>query len=154
MCRAEHTGSLDTQIVWCHQDVVDRFLHDDISVTPDCFFMTAPMPPHCENAALLQNTESGACQGDALRAYAFSFSHEVKVPNVRRLPQIADSSVTYQGVAPPANITTPAVTVDAVAALLDGATPLHCAALRGNPSQVEGVWAGGGGGGPGLICPP
>jgi hypothetical protein len=26
---------------------------------------------------------------------------------------------------------------DAVAALLDGATPLHCAALRGNPAQVD-----------------
>jgi hypothetical protein len=27
--------------------------------------------------------------------------------------------------------------LDLVAALLDGATPLHCAALRGNPAQVE-----------------
>jgi hypothetical protein len=29
------------------------------------------------------------------------------------------------------------VTLETVAALLDGATPLHCAALRGNPSQVS-----------------
>jgi hypothetical protein len=27
--------------------------------------------------------------------------------------------------------------LDTVAALLDGATPLHCAALRGNPAQVD-----------------
>ncbi len=26
---------------------------------------------------------------------------------------------------------------EAVAALLDGATPLHCAAIRGNPAQVD-----------------
>jgi hypothetical protein len=31
----------------------------------------------------------------------------------------------------------PIVTLETVAALLDGATPLHCAALRGNPSQVR-----------------
>lgn len=29
------------------------------------------------------------------------------------------------------------VTVESVAALLDGATPLHCAAIRGNPAQVD-----------------
>lgn len=29
------------------------------------------------------------------------------------------------------------VTLETVAALLDGATPLHCAALRANPAQVE-----------------
>ena len=29
------------------------------------------------------------------------------------------------------------VTLETVAALLDGATPLHCAALRGNPAQVD-----------------
>jgi Ankyrin repeat len=29
------------------------------------------------------------------------------------------------------------VTREAVAALLDGATPLHCAALAGNPTRVE-----------------
>ena len=29
------------------------------------------------------------------------------------------------------------VTRDTVAALLDGSTPLHCAALRGNPAQVD-----------------
>lgn len=28
-------------------------------------------------------------------------------------------------------------TLESVAALLDGATPLHCAALRGNPAQVD-----------------
>lgn len=26
---------------------------------------------------------------------------------------------------------------DMVAALLDGATPLHCAAIRGSPTQIE-----------------
>ena len=30
-----------------------------------------------------------------------------------------------------------AVTRETVAALLDGATPLHCAAIRGNPAQVR-----------------
>lgn len=29
------------------------------------------------------------------------------------------------------------VTREAVASVLDGATPLHCAALRGNPAQVR-----------------
>lgn len=29
------------------------------------------------------------------------------------------------------------MTREAVAALLDGATPLHCAAIRGNPAQVD-----------------
>ena len=29
------------------------------------------------------------------------------------------------------------MTVELVAALLDQATPLHCAALRGNPGQVD-----------------
>lgn len=33
--------------------------------------------------------------------------------------------------------------METVAALLDGATPLHCAALRGNPAQVgEVMWGG------------
>ena len=30
-----------------------------------------------------------------------------------------------------------AVTRETVASLLDGATPLHCAAIRGNPAQVD-----------------
>ena len=29
------------------------------------------------------------------------------------------------------------MTRETVAAVLDGATPLHCAALRGNPAQVD-----------------
>ena len=29
------------------------------------------------------------------------------------------------------------VSLEAAAALLDGATPLHCAAIRGNPAQVD-----------------
>lgn len=31
----------------------------------------------------------------------------------------------------------PPVTLETVTALLDGAVPLHCAALRGNPAQVD-----------------
>lgn len=31
----------------------------------------------------------------------------------------------------------PVVVRETVAAVLDGATPLHCAALRGNPAQVR-----------------
>lgn len=38
----------------------------------------------------------------------------------------------------------PVVTLETVAALLDGATPLHCAALRGNPAQVEHLLSCGG----------
>lgn len=29
------------------------------------------------------------------------------------------------------------ITLESVAALLDGATPLHCAAIRGNPAQIN-----------------
>lgn len=29
------------------------------------------------------------------------------------------------------------ITYDSAAALLDGATPLHCAAIRGNPAQID-----------------
>ncbi len=39
---------------------------------------------------------------------------------------------------PAAASSPPALTLETVAALLDGATPLHCAALRGNPSLVGG----------------
>lgn len=37
----------------------------------------------------------------------------------------------------------PHVTRESVAALLDGATPLHCAALRANPAQVTHLLAAG-----------
>ena len=127
---------LDSQNSLVSEGCRRRFLHDGISIMATCFCVTAPQHHiHCECCP-----PAARCQGEGLsglrsscRLSAYTLLSS-RFPSVCGLLQVADSG-TYQGIAPPD--TPAAVTVDAVAALLDGATPLHCAALRGNPSQVE-----------------
>ncbi len=73
---------------------------------------------------------------------AVVIAHEGREPQFRNAPTpvVAPAAPSAVPAAPPAagccNCSA-GVTLEAVAAVLDGATPLHCAALRGNPAQVD-----------------
>eukprot|EP00884_Botryococcus_braunii_P020575 jgi/Botrbrau1/7200/Bobra.0300s0026.1 len=100
-----------------------------------------PSPTLCldeEERRLLVNQRLHPLLVDLLLQFMYRPEHVDSVPPTLRLA--ASSSGLYskqEGLKSTKGKGPRRVTYDAVAALLDGATPLHCAAIRGNPAQVD-----------------
>ncbi|KAL6760662.1 hypothetical protein V8C86DRAFT_1058572 [Haematococcus lacustris] len=130
----ERRRLVNTRLQPCLLRTVLDFLYkaDHADSVPPCLQLSP--------TATAPATEAAGAAGRANTAGVVSGAATSSAAGLVQLPALAAAVGEEAGqVAPgsPSSPSKPAVTLETVAALLDGATPLHCAAIRGNPAQLE-----------------